>query len=45
MIGMTFALIRVSVAFISGIVTGLIVDFLKITKMIIIFQKNEFHDF
>ena len=45
MIGMTFALIRVSVAFISGIVTGLIVDFFKNNKNDYYFSENEFHDF
>lgn len=45
MIGMTFALIRVSVAFISGIVTGLIVDFFKNKKNDYYFSENEFHDF
>ena len=45
MIGMTFALIRVSVAFISGIVTGLIVDFFKNNKNDYCFSENEFHDF
>jgi len=45
MIGMTFALIRVSVAFISGIITGLIVDFFKNKKNDYYFSENDFHDF
>ena len=45
MMGMTFALIRVSVAFISGIITGLIVDFFKNKKNDYYFSENDFHDF
>ena len=45
MIGMTFALIRVSVAFISGIITGLIVDIFKNNKNDYSFPENDFHDF
>ena len=45
MIGMTFALIRVSVAFISGIITGLIVHFFKNNKNDYSFSGSDFHDF
>ena len=45
MIGITFALIRVFVAFISGIITGLIVDIFKSNENNYCLTENNFNDY